>query len=176
MLKFKQVKYGHGLTIHGFIYIHGGKNCISIGDDCVINSSERSNPTSGAKHTHLVAAQRAHISIGNKVGISQSSITAYDSITIEDNVMIGSGVKIWDTDFHEIDYDDRMRKKGNVKTAPVVIKEGAFIGACSIILKGVTVGRHSVIGAGSVVTKSVPDGEVWAGNPAKFIKHVELDM
>ena len=58
----------------------------------------------------------------------------------------------------------------NVKTAPILIKEGVFIGAHAIILKGVTIGRHSVIGAGAVVTKDVPDNEVWAGNPAKFVK------
>ena len=57
-----------------------------------------------------------------------------------------------------------------MRTAPILIKEGAFIGAHAIILKGVTIGRHSVIGAGAVVTKNVPDNEVWAGNPAKFVK------
>lgn len=59
------------------------------------------------------------------------------------------------------------------KTKPVIIKDGAFIGTDCIILKGVTIGEKSVIGAGSVVTKSVPDGEIWAGNPAKFIRKVD---
>lgn len=172
MLKRKRVQYGRRLVIHGHIFIHGGKHCVVIGDNCKIISSENSNPTSGIGHTHLVAAPGAKLIIGNNVGISQANITAYNSVTIEDNVLIGSGVKIWDTDFHEIDYDDRMNKKGNVKSAPVVIKEGAFIGACSIILKGVTIGKHSVIGAGSIVTRSIPDGEIWAGNPARKINIV----
>ena len=59
------------------------------------------------------------------------------------------------------------------KAKPVIIKDGAFIGTDCIILKGVTIGEKSVIGAGSVVTKSVPDGEIWAGNPAKFIRKVD---
>ena len=51
-----------------------------------------------------------------------------------------------------------------------MIKDHAFIGAHSLILKGVTIGKYSVVGAGSVVTKSIPDGEIWAGNPAHFIR------
>ena len=58
------------------------------------------------------------------------------------------------------------------KILPVTIKDNAFIGAHSIILKGVTIGEKSIIGAGSVVARDVPDGEIWAGNPAKFIKNI----
>ena len=53
-----------------------------------------------------------------------------------------------------------------------MIKDNAFIGAHSIILKGVTIGENSIIGAGSVVTKSVPDNQIWAGNPARFIRNI----
>jgi acetyltransferase-like isoleucine patch superfamily enzyme len=58
----------------------------------------------------------------------------------------------------------------NIPTKPVTIEDGAFIGGDVIILKGVVIGENSVIGAGSVVAKSVPPGEIWAGNPAKFIR------
>lgn len=60
-----------------------------------------------------------------------------------------------------------------MKTAPIKIKKGAFIGANSIILKGVEIGENSVIGAGSVVTQNVPDKEIWAGNPARFISYIK---
>lgn len=64
-----------------------------------------------------------------------------------------------------------MRKiDPGIKSKPILIKEGAFIGAHAIVLKGVTIGKYSVIGAGSVITKDIPDNEVWAGNPARFIK------
>lgn len=82
------------------------------------------------------------------------------------------GTKIYDTDFHWLDFEKRIRETGG-KTSPVTIKDGAFIGGSCIILKGVTIGEKSVIGAGSVVTKSVPDGEMWAGNPAKFIRKLD---
>lgn len=81
---------------------------------------------------------------------------------------------IFDTDFHSLDWRDR--KDGTDitkrKKASVVIKDLAFIGAHSIILKGVTIGEKSIVGAGSVVAKDIPDGEVWAGNPAKFVRRV----
>lgn len=58
------------------------------------------------------------------------------------------------------------------KMAKVTIEHDAFIGAGCIILKGVTIGACSIVGAGSVVTKSIPPGQVWAGNPAKFIRNL----
>ena len=85
---------------------------------------------------------------------------------------MGGGTKIYDTDFHWLNLEERINQPGG-KTAPVIIKDGAFVGADCIILKGVTIGKRAVIGAGSVVTKSVPDGEIWAGNPAKLIRKLD---
>ena len=113
----------------------------------------------------------SYIRIGNNVGISGSTLNATIGITIEDNVNIGSGCIITDTDSHPIDYAERIaNNKHATKAAPIVIKEGAFIGARSIVLKGVTIGKHSVVGAGSVVSKSVPDNCIVAGNPAVVVK------
>lgn len=58
------------------------------------------------------------------------------------------------------------------KMAKVTIEHDAFIGAGCIILKGVTIGACSIVGAGSVVTKNVPANQIWAGNPAKFIRNI----
>ena len=78
------------------------------------------------------------------------------------------------TDFHSLDPIIRASSKDQKhrKSAPVTIKHDAFIGARCIILKGVTIGENSIVGAGSVVTKSIPDNEIWAGNPAKFIRKI----
>jgi len=74
---------------------------------------------------------------------------------------------------HSVKFAERMCVPDDkAKSASVVIKKGAWIGAHSIILKGVTIGERSVIGAGSVVTKDVPNDEVWAGNPARFISRI----
>lgn len=94
-------------------------------------------------------------------------------MTIGKNVNIGSGCMIYDNDFHSLDYNERIHGDKNINVAPIVIEDGAFIGAHSIILKGVTIGLHSVVGAGSVVTKSIPADEIWGGNPARFIKKLE---
>lgn len=59
---------------------------------------------------------------------------------------------------------------GRYDTGSVVIEECAFIGARTIIIKPITIGKRAVVGAGSVVTKNIPDNEIWAGNPARFIK------
>lgn len=171
VLFYKKVKIGDNITLKGRIIVQGAKAGIRIGENCIIRSSALDNPTSGFNHTYLFAKNIDGIIIGRNVGISNAVIYSREKVIIEDNVLIGSGVKIWDTDFHSLDYEERIGLcKENPKTAPVVIKEGAFIGACSIILKGVTVGKKAIVGAGSVVTKNIPAGEVWAGNPAKYIK------
>jgi acetyltransferase-like isoleucine patch superfamily enzyme len=59
---------------------------------------------------------------------------------------------------------------------PIVIGDDVFIGANSIVLKGVNIGDRSIIGAGSVVSKNIPADEIWAGNPIKFIKRINATI
>lgn len=166
-------KTGNQFRSYGTMFIRGTGE-ISIGNHVTITSCRETNPIGGDTKTIIHAKGNGRISIGDNVGISNAAIIAQESITIEDDVMIGGGCKLYDHDFHSIYYENRMKHPDpDVKSKPIVIKQGAFIGAHSIVLKGVTIGRHSVIGAGSVVTKCVPDGEVWAGNPARFIKKIE---
>lgn len=145
------------------------KQGIIIGDNVSINSCLKLNPIGSNERTFLFAKGDGKISIGDNCGISNSVIFATKSIQICDNVLIGGNVKIYDTGFHFVDYNRRINEDGS-KTAEVIIKEGAFIGAHSIILKGVTIGERSVIGAGSVVTKDIPSDELWSGNPVAFIR------
>lgn len=113
------------------------------------------------------------IVIGNRVGISNSSIVAVSLVQIGDDVLIGGDCRIYDNDFHPIDFESRVgNDRTKIKCEAVNIEKGAFIGAGTIILKGVTIGEKSVIGAGSVVTTSVPAGEIWAGNPARYIRRI----
>ena len=144
---------------------------IQIGNRVTINSAPMANPIGGQERTILVAQKCAKITIGDGSGISNCAIFAAEGVTIGKQVMIGAGVKIYDTDFHPVDFTARMENRPPKKAA-VTIGNGAFIGAHSIILKGVTIGEKSVIGAGSVVTGCVPDHEIWAGNPAKFIRKI----
>jgi acetyltransferase-like isoleucine patch superfamily enzyme len=175
LLKIRNVEYTSFPEIKGLIVI-GGWGILRLGDNLVVNSSYRSNPVGLQSRTGFFIRQGAEMILGNDVGVSNSVFYAWKSIILEDEVMIGGGCQIYDTDFHSILYEDRILKGDKkVKTAPVLIKKGAFIGASSIILKGVTIGERSVVAAGSVVTKSIPSDEVWGGNPARFIRKLTDD-
>lgn len=148
--------------------------CISFGDKVIISSGKNWNTVGLGIYTSIKSIDGGVIEIGSNIGMSNVAIISREKIVIEDNVMLGSGVIIYDNDFHSIDYNERIVEGDKkVQTAPVTIMEGAFLGAGSMVLKGVTIGRHSVIGAKSVVTKSVPNGELWAGQPARFVKKLE---
>ncbi len=108
------------------------------------------------------------IIIGDNVGISGSTICASTEITIGNNVLIGSGCLITDTDAHPLNWEERQGDNyKKTRKAPVSIGNDVFIGARSIILKGVTIGNRAVIGAGSVVSKDVPNDTTVVGNPAR---------
>ena len=113
----------------------------------------------------------ATLTIGEDVGFSNSTIFCREEITIGDHTIIGGNSKIWDTDFHPTSIEQRIRDiNSNAKTSPIHIGKYAFIGADVTIMKGVSIGDFAVVGAGSVVRSNIPENEVWAGNPAVFIK------
>lgn len=150
----------------------GGK--FIIGNNFIMNNGIKGNPIGSYRRCTFFVDKNAELIIGDNVGISQTALICHKSIKIGNNVKIGGGVSIYDTDFHSLDPEIRKSKediKNRIEKA-VVVKDNAFIGAHSIILKGVTIGKNSIIGAGSVVTKPVPDNQIWAGNPAKFIRNI----
>ncbi|MDX6745249.1 acyltransferase [Polaribacter sp. PL03] len=174
-LKFRifDIKFGKNCKVNGSLFLKG-KGSTEIGNNVIINSSYIKNPIGGQTFTSIVVADKGKLKIGNNVGMSNCAIFCSQQIVIKDFVLIGGNCKIYDTDFHSIYLDDRIQvPEIGVKNAKVLIKEGAFIGASSIILKGVEIGKKAVVAAGSVVSKNIPDNEVWGGNPAKFIKKIE---
>ena len=172
ILNYYHVRYHDTLHINGKIRcVSNSRNGIILGENVKINSGFNVNPIGGDTRTFLFAKGDGKIIIGNNVGISNSTIFSTSQIVIEDNVIIGGSSKIYDTDFHPLEYEARMNNAAASKKG-VLIKEGAFIGAHTIILKGVTIGKHSIIGAGAVVTKEVPDNEIWGGKPAHFLRHI----
>lgn len=168
--KYKHVVYGKNLKVKGRIIVAVERGSLIIGDDVIINSGVKDNYNTIGNEvtTSFATVGGGRIQIGNRVGMSSSCFYAKDSVIIDDDVMIGGGCMIFDTNFHPISFQSRViDDQSKIKTAPVRICKGAFIGARSIITKGVTIGERSVVGAGSVVTKSIPADEVWAGNPAR---------
>ena len=95
-------------------------------------------------------------------------IMAAEKIEIGDACMIAHGAYISDADWHGI--YDRAQPVGNTK--PIILKDNVWIGDSAIICKGVTIGENSIIGAGAVVTKNVPENCIYAGNPAKLVKKI----
>ena len=140
-----------------------------------MNNGVKGNPIGCYERCTLFVDRGATLTIGDNVGMSQAALVAMADITIGNDVKIGGGVQVFTSDFHSLDSNIRASAEDmkHRKNAPVRIGNGAFIGARSIILKGVEIGENSIIGAGSVVTKSVPANEIWAGNPARFIRKAE---
>jgi acetyltransferase-like isoleucine patch superfamily enzyme len=109
------------------------------------------------------------IRIGKGVFINHAcSFLDIGGITIEDEVLIGPRVNLT-TESHPLNPNERR----TLLTAPIVIKRRAWIGAGVTILPGITVGENSVVAAGAVVTKDVPDNTVVAGIPAKPVKRID---
>ncbi|HSC53212.1 MAG TPA: acyltransferase [Phnomibacter sp.] len=165
---------------YGVPYIH-----ISLNAKCSIGSNFKMH--NGVKYSdsglngicRIEVRDVAILTIGDNVGMSDVTISCHEKITIGNNVLLGVGAQIRDTDNHSLNPQDRLNSIedwNNKKTAPIIICQNAFIGAYSFILKGVTIGENSIIGAGSIVTKNVPDNEIWAGNPAKFIGKVAVNL
>lgn len=152
---------------------------INIGHSCVLRSRSRNNAI-GVNHRIILRTQdpNAQLIIGNHVGISGGAICSKKSIIIGDHCIIGSNVIIADNDFHTIAPEGRryryLRNDSNdIPAKDINIGPNVWIGADVYILKGVTIGENSVIGAMSVVSKSIPPNCVAAGNPARFIRELK---
>lgn len=182
------VKFNKTWKVNGRFYVnrgsflfklYSGDKCgtMRIGNDFICNNRLTSNSVGIFQPCFFnISSHESKIIIGNNVGISGSTINATTSITIGDNTLIGSGCLISDTDSHPLLVNHRLMPNGGpefTRKSPIVIGNNVFVGARSIILKGVTIGDGAVIGAGSVVTKDVPANAIVAGNPAKLIKMLE---
>ena len=168
------VRWGSGWRILGrpIIQRHR-KSLIEIGNGVCIRSFPASNPLGPFRPAILsTRSEGAILRIGENVGISGGTICAAERIEIGNRVTIGANSIIVDTDFHPLDPLKRAEDPHNGAKAPVIIEDDVFIGMNSLILKGVNIGRGSVIGAGSVVSGVVPASVIFAGNPACLIRHL----
>jgi acetyltransferase-like isoleucine patch superfamily enzyme len=105
--------------------------------------------------------------------MSNCEIICRKRIVIGAYCLLGGGSRIYDSDFHSIDSGmRRSRPDPGIRSEGVELGDDVFVGAHATILKGVKIGLRAVIGAGAVVTKSVPGDEIWAGNPARRIGFV----
>lgn len=147
---------------------------ITLGEGVVIRNKLNENLAGICHRTVLVACQPgALLEIGAQVKISGAVFYCEKRITVEEYVLVGVGARIYDTDFHPIDWI--KRRSGDpldTATAPVRICRDAWVGAYATILKGVTVGERSIVAAGAVVVSDVPPDCIVGGVPAKIIKYL----
>jgi acetyltransferase-like isoleucine patch superfamily enzyme len=163
------VKVGKNVKFNGFPVIrrHPESNVL-IGNDCVLNSAKKSVEINLYRPCTFVTVRRnAEIIFGNNSGASGVTFIAAKRILIGNNVMIGAHSTIIDNDIHHS--DPKKRYMDDFPTADIVIEDNVFIGFNCFILKGVTIGENSVIGANSVVINSIPRNSIAIGNPCKII-------
>lgn len=169
IFKLNKVKW-NAPTINGILILIN-KGEFVYKDGLKINSSKYKNIIGGDTRSSITISKNATLRIGSNFRMSNSAIHCAENINIGNSVMIGGSCKIWDTDFHPLNAEARHENPNeNYETRPILIEDNVFIGGFSIILKGTKIGKNSIIGAGSVASGTIPPNEIWAGNPAKFIK------
>jgi acetyltransferase-like isoleucine patch superfamily enzyme len=148
------VKLGQRVKIFAFTNLYG----CEIGDDVKIGT--------------FVEIQKG-ARIGNRCKISSHTFIC-EGVKLEDEVFVGHGVTFINDRFpRATNADGRLQTEADWKCDTTTVKRGASIGSGATILCGVTIGERAIVGAGSVVTKDVPDGAIVAGNPARVLRRVE---
>ena len=163
-------EYGY-VTLHGkpIIYKEPG-SVIRMGKNVVLTSDSETN-MAGINHPVIIAtySKNAEVILEDNVGMSGVSINCVSRCVFKEGVMLGANVNVWDTDFHLVDPVKRSHQKSilEAKTAPIILERNVWIGANTTVLKGVTIGENTVVGAMSLVNRNLPANSLCAGNPAK---------
>jgi len=168
------IPWGRGWRFYGVPIIQKHRHStMSFGSGLQLRSALRSNPLA-PNHPVILATwgEGALLEVGDNLAMTGGTLCAAERIAIGNNVAIGANTIVMDTDFHPLDAALRRLEPSRGATRPVVIEDDVFIGVNCLILKGVTIRRGSVIGAGSVVTGSVPPHVVAAGNPARVVREL----
>lgn len=150
----EDVELGQDVKIFGFVNLYGCR----IGDRTKVGT--------------FVEIQKNAV-IGTDSKISSHTFVC-EGVEIGNRVFIGHGVTFINDLYPRATTEDgTLQSEDDWEVVPTYVKDGASIGSGSTLLAGITVGEGAIIGAGSVVTKSVPSGEIWAGNPARYIRKVK---
>lgn len=166
--KWWGVKIGKGSKFQGKVKFYRLQDSnITIGNNCIFSSRKTSN-LSGLFSPCIISTAKkgATITIGDNCGFSGTRIRAGANITLGNNVRCGANTYIASTDAHSDDY-----RAG--KDRPIVLEDNVWLGLNVVVLKGVTIGKNSLIGANSVVTKDIPANVIAVGNPCRVIKQIE---
>lgn len=159
---FKKASFGKKFRVQGLMKISGpGK--VQFGDNVLVCGL-------GHPVTPFTHHKDAVIKIGSNSFVNGTRFGCRTSITIGEYAILGDA-RILDTDFHSIN-PDRWSPDAIIESAPITIGNNVWVGANTAILKGVIIGDNSVVGFGSVLSRSIPGNCVVAGNPATIIKQI----
>ena len=156
---------------------------VEIGEKCLLSACN-----------FIFESENGYIKIGNNVNIGGVNLISRSEIIIGNDVTMAWGITIYDHDSHSVYWHNRKNDNkqcyedylkfnnkvinkdwSNVNTKKIIIEDKVWIGFDVLILKGVTIGEGAVVAAKSVVTKDIPAWTLVAGNPAKFIKYLNLE-
>jgi acetyltransferase-like isoleucine patch superfamily enzyme len=147
---------GQNVKIYNFVNLYG----CEIGDNTKIGT--------------FVEIQKG-AKIGKNCKISSHTFIC-EGVTIEDNVFVGHNVTFINDLFPRATAENgELQTEQDWQCIPTLVKEGASIGSSVTLLAGITIGRKAIIGAGSVVTKDVPEGAIMAGNPARILRFIKSE-
>jgi acetyltransferase-like isoleucine patch superfamily enzyme len=147
------VVLGSGVKVHAFVNLYG----------CTIDDN--------TKIGTFVEIQKG-AKVGKNCKISSHTFIC-EGVTIQDNVFIGHNVTFINDKYPKaVNPDGTLQADEDWSVVTTLVEINASIGSSATIMCGVTIGTGAMVGAGSVVTKDIPPGEIWAGNPARFIRKV----
>ena len=168
MVKYKLYSSGKGLRVHFPIKIYNPKD-VKIGNNVSLFEHIWINCVGAEKKPSLI--------IGDNCSVGRfSHINAYQSVEIENDVVIAERVHISDCSHNYSKSDIPIINQDTEFVEKVLIKSGSWIGSGSVILPGVTIGKNAIIGANAVVSSDVPDYHVARGIPAKIYPNNKLDI
>lgn len=149
----EDVKLGRNVSLSRFINLYG---CV-IGDDTKIGA--------------FVEIQK-NAAIGRHCKISSHTFIC-EGVVIEDNVFIGHGVTFTNDMYpRATTVDGELQTEADWKVEPTIIRKGASVGSGATLLCNLTIGENAIVGAGSVVTRSIPPNAIVAGNPARIMRYI----
>src|SRR2546423_548550 len=175
-LRLAGVRVGAGVRLFGSPIVRRWRgSSISIGPGSELRSSRRSNVL-GLSHPVVLTTmtRNARIEVGERCGLSGTTLCAAASISIGPDCLFGADVLVTDNDHHAVAAELRTANSMRaVGVLPIIIGARVFVGARAIILKGSSIGDDAVVGAGAVVVGDVPAKAIVAGNPARVVNAVD---
>jgi acetyltransferase-like isoleucine patch superfamily enzyme len=160
---------GEPIVLQPVLFVGPGE--VLLGDD--VQFGWRNSPLFYTGYCHLEASRpHARIQVGDRTEFNNNLMIKSEGagIRVGRDGLFGAGVEIFDSNFHDL--DPARRRDGRPSMALVEIGDNVFVGMGARILKGVAIGCDSVIGAGAVVSRSIPSGVIAAGNPARVIREL----